>query len=103
MGYKLRFIQKFSQKDKRRFLDLEKEFIRFERNNFDMPKGRRYITISGKEPSNTLIWECEFETMEELIKQLNAIHSNEEHEKLLQKQMLFIKDSYTEILEEFSL
>ncbi|MBE3102541.1 MAG: hypothetical protein IMZ47_09790 [Firmicutes bacterium] len=103
MAYKLRFVQKISQKDKSSFLELERKFIELERNNPNMPQGKRYLPISGKEPSNTLIWECEFETLEELLKQFNTIYDNPDHEELLQKQVLYMEDSYTEIYEVFSL
>lgn len=100
MSYKLRFVQKIEQCNKEKFLEIEKKFIEFEKEQ-NMPKGRRYLPISGKEPTNTLIWECEFNTMEELIKQLNAIYSHPIHDKLLALQTPFMQDSYTEIYEAF--
>jgi len=103
MAYKLRFVQKFSLKDKNSFLELEKKFMEFERNNTDMPQGRRYLSVSGREPSNTFIWECEFDTLELLTRQFEAIYDNVDHEELLQKQVLYMEDCYAEIYEEFLL
>lgn len=99
MAYKLRFVQRIDQAKKNEFLALEKEFIKFEQENPHMPQGLRYLPVSGKEPTNTLIWECEFDTMEKLTSQLQAIYDDPKHEALLQQQIPFMLDSYTEIYE----
>jgi len=99
MYYKLRFVQRIDQSKKNEFLEIEREFIKFEKANTDIPQGTRFLPVSGKEPSNTLIWECHFNTMEDLTKQLQAIYDNPEHEELLQRQIPFMQDSYTEIYE----
>lgn len=101
MAYKLRFVQKISQKDKEKFLEIERKFIEFERNNPSLPQGRRYLPVSGKESTNTLVWECTFGTLQELTEQFQRIYSNAEHEKLLQQQVLYMEDSFAEIYEEF--
>jgi hypothetical protein len=103
MAYKLRFVQKFSHKDKENFLRLEKEFIKFEKNNPSMPQGTRYLPVSGKESTNTLIWECTFDTLESLTKQFQAIYSNCDHENLLNQQVLYMQDCFAEIYEEITL
>jgi hypothetical protein len=103
MSFKLRFVQKISQKDKENFLDLELKFIEFEKKNPHMPQGKRYVPLTGREPSNTLIWECEFETLEALIQQFQALNADANHEELLQKQIVYMEDSYAEIYKEFSL
>lgn len=101
MPYKLRFVQRISQENKEKFLELEREFINFEKK-FNMPQGKRYLPVSGLEPNNTLIWECEFETMELLLDQLNSIYTHPEHDRLLKLQIPFMQDSYTEIYEVFT-
>ena len=99
MTYKLRFVQKIDQSKKEEFLAVEREFMKLEKSNPQMPQGTRYLPVSGKEPTNTLIWECCFETLEELTAQLQAIYDNPEHEELLKRQIPFMQDSYTEIYE----
>jgi hypothetical protein len=101
MAYKLRFIQRISQKDKGDFLELEKKFMEIERMNPGMPQGRRFLPISAKEPTNTIIWECEFDTLEALVRQFQSIYEDASHEELLQKQVLFMEDSHVEIYQEF--
>ena len=99
MAYKLRFVQRIEQAKKNEFLALEKEFVKLEQSNPRMPQGTRYLPVSGKEPTNTLIWECLFDTLEELTAQLQAIYDAPAHEELLQKQIPFMRDSYAEIYE----
>ena len=101
MSYKLRFVQKIEQRNKNEFLELERKFINFEKANPDMPQGKRYLPVSGKESTNTLIWECEFPTLEELTSQLQAIYNDLEHERLLRQQTEYMEDSYAEIYEIF--
>ena len=86
MAYKLRFVQKIDQAKKNEFLEIERKFMNFEKENPHMPQGTRYLPISGKEPTNTLIWECGFDTLEELMAQFQAIYDNPEHEELLKQQ-----------------
>jgi len=100
MAYKLRFVQKIDQSKKHEFLEIEKKFAAFEKANPHMPQGRRFLPVTGKEPTNTLIWECEFATLEDVTTQLQAIYDNPEHEILLQQQIPFMQDSYAEIYEE---
>jgi hypothetical protein len=83
MAYKLGSVQKFSQNDKDNFLRLEREFIKFEKNSPSMPQRTRYLPVSGKKSTNTLIRECAFDTPESLMKQFQAIYSNRGHENLL--------------------
>ena len=99
MAYKLRFVQRIDQAKKNEFLALEKKFEELEKANPHLPQGRRYLPVTGREPTNTLVWECEFETMGQVTAQLQAIYDNPEHEILLQQQIPFMQDSYVEIYE----
>jgi len=99
MPYKLRFVQKIDQAKKEEFLAVEREFMKFEKANPNMPQGTRYLPVSGKEPTNTLIWECGFDTLEELTAQFQAIYDNPIHDELLKKQIPYMQDSYAEIYE----
>lgn len=65
-----------------------------------MKKGRRFVPIIGREPSNTLIWEAEFESLASATQALTAIEENAEHDALLEKQTPFMRDAYAEIYRE---
>lgn len=100
MTFKLRFVQRFHKKDQELFLQLEKKFIMLEQNDPKMPKGRRYQPISAKEPTNTLIWEAEFPSLEAAIAGLQAIEGNTTHDALLERQIGCMSETYTEIYKE---
>jgi hypothetical protein len=63
MAYVLRFVQRFRAADERAFMALEKRFAALEQRHADLPKGRRLRPYAGREPSHTLVWECEFESL----------------------------------------
>lgn len=101
MRYRLRFVQKFEKKHQEAFLHLEKKFIELEKQVPGFPRGQRFLTVSGKEPSNVLIWESDFDSMEETLQALHTIESNSLHDDLLAEQITYMSDTYTEILREF--
>ena len=100
MVFKLRFVQYFDKRDEKDFLEVEKLFERLEEKENDMTKGRRFISVIGREPSNALIWEAEFESMESAMQALTAIQENTEHDTLLEKQIPFMRDAYSELYQE---
>ena len=101
MSYKLRFVQHFRQEHAKEYLELEKLFVDLEAKAANFPKGKRYIPVSGREASNTLIWESEFETLKAAQDALALILSDTRHEALFQKQVPFILDTFTEIYKPF--
>ena len=98
---KLRFVQRFKQSGRRDFTELEREFVQLEQHEPTFPKARRFIPVTGREPSNTMIWEAEFNNMEEASRALEIIEGNAIHNKLFIKQSAYMLDAYTEIYEEF--
>lgn len=100
MAYKLRFVQSFDKRNAEDFLRLEQTFIDLEKRDTNMICGKRYVSLIGKEPTNTMIWEAEFETIEDAINNLKAIEVSNEHEKLLSKQVQFMRDAYVELYKE---
>jgi hypothetical protein len=102
MAYLLRFVQRYSPANKKEFLALEKEFAQLERTTAGFPKGKRYLPYAGREPGNTLIWECEFPTMNELHQALSMLEKDEQHEALYRQQVPYFLEAYTEIYESFS-
>lgn len=102
MAYLVRFVQRFRPESRVDFLHLEKQFIALEQNTPEFPKGKRYTPFSGREPSNSLIWECEFESLEKATEALRFLEYDQRHEQLYSKQVVYFLDAYTEIYEALS-
>ena len=97
MPYLLRFVQKFQEYNQTAFLELEEKFIQLEDSTVEFPKGKRYLPYSGREASNTLIWECEFPTMQAVQDALDLLDHDPRHLALFQEQVQFFMESYVEI------
>jgi hypothetical protein len=97
MSYKLRFVQTFKQENAKEYLALEKQFEEFERKYPEVPKGKRYIPCAGRDASNTLIWECDFPSLEEAYKAQEFLLNDSRHEDLFQQQVKYIIGTYTEV------
>ncbi|HBE76389.1 MAG TPA: hypothetical protein DDW65_01195 [Firmicutes bacterium] len=97
MSYKLRLTQRFQEHKRSEFIELEKKFMQLERENPQFPKGKRYLSYIGREPGNTLIWECEFVSLDEVLKTLEFLRNNPDHDELFQQQVKFFLESYVEI------
>lgn len=97
MAYKLRFVQRFQEGEREAFLRLERQFAALERENPAFPKGRRYLPYSGREPGNTLIWECEFPSLADAQAALDFLGGDPQHEALYAQQSVFFLEAYTEI------
>jgi hypothetical protein len=101
--YVLRFVQRFRPADREAFMKLEAEFQAMERRRPDWPQGQRRTPYSGREPLNTLIWECGFQSLEDVQKTLATMAADAEHEELFRKQVPYMLDAYTEIDELLNL
>lgn len=101
MGYKLRFVQKIEMGKIDEFLELEKQFAQFEQQYPEFPEGNRYLPLSGMHPSNILIWECDFKSLEELNKAHQFLMGDNRHEELFKEQAQYMVDAYTEIYRPF--
>ena len=97
MKYKLRFVQRFKQDKADEFLKLEKKFMELEQKEPKFPKGKRFTPYWGKEPMNTLIWECEFSSLEEAVNAQVFLENNVMHKELLDEQIQYFIESYAEI------
>jgi hypothetical protein len=97
MSFLLRFVQKFQESEQAAFLALERKFIQLEADAPEFPKGRRYLPYSGREPSNTLIWECEFPSLEAVQQALDLLERDSRHAELFEQQVPFFIESYVEI------
>jgi len=100
MSYKMRFVQMFDKGASKRFLELESNFIELEKRTPGMKCGRRYVPVMGREPTNTMVWEADYDTMEEAVQALQAIEGNTEHDQFLDEQIQYMRDAYVEIYRE---
>jgi hypothetical protein len=97
MAYKLRFVQKFVQGKTDAFIELEKKFMALEKEIPAFPKGKRFLPCFSKEPLNTLIWECEFATLEDTVSAQQFLENNGLHKDLFDQQVQYFIESYAEI------
>ncbi len=98
MAYVLRFVQRFRAKDDAAFMALEARFADLERRK-GWPEGRRSRPFAGREPGNTLIWEREFATLEEVNRTLATLAGDPDHARLLKRQIPYFLEAWTEVYE----
>lgn len=91
MSIVMRILQQFDPSHEKEFMALERKFAELEKTRTDFPKGRRMQPLSGGEPCNTLVWQCEFTDIEQANKTLAFFDGDSAHEALLKKQIPFFK------------
>lgn len=101
MTYRLRFVQHFKEPNRKEFLELEKKFIELEQTIKEFPKGKRFMPLTGRDPGNTLIWECDLSSFEEVQKALDFLEQDTRHTDLHDAQLPYFVDCYTEIYRSF--
>lgn len=99
MGYVVRFVQRYAPEKREAFMKAEAKFAALEKRRSDFPKGQRSQPYAGREPSHTLIWECEFPSLTEAQGALSTIATDAEHEVLFREQAPYMVETYTEINE----
>jgi hypothetical protein len=102
MAYVLRFVQRFRAADEAAFLALEAHFAALERRK-GWPRGRRSRPFAGRDPGNTLIWECELETLAAVNEAVARMGADPDHRRLLKRQIPFFLEAWTEIDEVLDL
>lgn len=103
MAYVLRFVQRYRAADESAFLALERQFAALERRKPGLPRGRRMRPYAGREPSHTLVWECEFESLTAAQQALARLDASRDHARLLRRQIRYFEEAYTEIYEVLEL
>ena len=103
MSVTMRIIQRFDASHESEFMELEKQFAALEAERPDYPKGRRMQPISGAEPCNTLIWECEFPDMRARAPRSDFFHGDAAHEELLAKQLPYFEQVRIEFYQNLEL
>ena len=99
MSVIMRIIQRFDARYESAFMELERKFAQLEADRPDYPKGKRMQPISGGEPCNTLVWECEFPDIQSARDTLDFFHGDAAHEALLEKQLPFFEQVKIEFYE----
>jgi hypothetical protein len=102
MAYVLRFVQRFRAADEAAFLALEARFAALERRK-GWPRGRRSRPFAGREPVNTLVWECELPSLAAVNDAVAAMGRDKDHARLLKRQIPFFLEAWTEIHEVLDL
>lgn len=98
MAIIMRLIQQYHPRHKTEFHALEKQFAELERRGL-LPRGQRSVPISGREPANTIVWECRFDSLSAGEKALKQIEDSPEHTELGKKQHPMFQQSWTEFYE----
>jgi hypothetical protein len=94
----LRLVQRFKASKRQEFVELEKQFAQLEKRGI-LPKGERMLPLAGREPGNTLIWQCKFASLSAAKDCLEQFETNAEHIELAQKQLPFFEDAWVEFYE----
>lgn len=92
MSITARVIQQFDFQHESEFMELEKKFEELEAQRPDFPKGgRRMQPIASPEWKNTLIWECEFPSLDAAQQFLDFCSTDSQHDELFKQQLPFFK------------
>lgn len=98
MTIKMRILQTYAAAHEREFLALEKKFAAMEKRRPTFPQGVRYQPLASGLPTNTLIWECEFATLDAAHAALQLFAGDPQHEALARQQRKYFKDVRIEFL-----
>ncbi len=99
MSVRMRIIQRYDITKEKEFLELERKFMELERRRPDFPKGVRLKPLAASEPTNTLIWEGTFPTIEAARKTLDFFSGDAEHEALFALQLPLFREQRIEFHE----
>ena len=94
----LRLVQQYLPSHKQQFQALEKQFADLELRGL-LPRGERFAPISGREPANTIVWQCRFDSLAAAEKALKQIDDSPEHTELAGKQHPLFQQSWIEFYE----
>ncbi len=100
MSVTMRVLQQYDIRQESQFLSLEREFAALERRRPDFRRGRRFRPLAGAEPSNTLIWEDDFENLEQAREWLAFLEQDSEHCALFARQQPYFQQVRIEFYEK---
>jgi hypothetical protein len=98
MAIVMRLIQQYLPSHKQQFHALEKQFAELEHRGI-LPRGERFAPISGREPANTIVWQCRFDSLAAAEKVLKQIEDSPEHTELAKTQHPWFQQSWVEFYE----
>ena len=98
MAIVMRLVQRFQASKKHEFIELEKQFAELEARGI-LPKGERLLSLSGRDPGNTLIWQRQFPDLTAVKECLQQIETSPEHTELAKKQAAFFEGTWIELYE----
>jgi hypothetical protein len=94
----MRLIQQYDPAHKQEFHSLEKQFAELEHRGI-LPRGERLIPISGREPANTIVWQCRFDSLSAAEGAMKKIDASDDHTELAKKQHPMFQQSWVEFYE----
>lgn len=98
MAVIMRLIQRYHPAHKQEFHELERQFAQLEHRGI-LPRGERFAPISGREPANTIVWQCRFDSLGAAESALKQIDASDEHTELAKKQHPMFQQSWVEFYE----
>ena len=98
MAIVMRLVQRFQASKKHEFVELEKQFAELEARGI-LPKGERLLSLSGRDPGNTLVWQRQFRDLTAVNEFLQQIEASPEHTELAKKQAPFFEGTWIELYE----
>jgi hypothetical protein len=94
----MRLVQQYDPAHKQEFHTLEKQFAELEHRGL-LPRGERLIPISGREPANTIVWQCRFDSLAAAEAAMKKIDDSDGHTELAKKQHPMFQQSWVEFYE----
>jgi hypothetical protein len=64
-----------------------------------LPKGERLTPISGRDPSNTVVWQGRFQHLAAAEEAMKLFDTNPEHTELAKKQGPYFEGCWVELFE----
>ncbi len=103
MSYILQFVQKYQPSAVEHFFKLEAEFKELERCSPEFPQSRRFQLLSKGQPTNTMVWEAQFASLDDVQNAIKKLADDPTHTKLFEKQLPYIVEMRTDIYQVLEL
>jgi hypothetical protein len=71
--------------------------MELEEKTQELKVGKRYVPVMGREATNTLVWEAEYDSLDEAMNVLKLLENNQEHDDLLKSQIVYMRDAFVEL------
>lgn len=101
MKYFVRSTQKFRPENAEAFFLLEDQFILLEQSRPDLAQGSRRVPFAGDMATSALIWECSFDSLEDLQAGLKKMNADAGHDRLYRQQVPLITEAFLSIEQSY--